>query len=80
MKTKAYYMNLTGSHYEVGNYLRNIVKALPDAGESYKIKGTTFSKKKLMKFLDSLMNFILVLWISYIRSFNSYSIRRKSNS
>lgn len=47
MKTKAYYMNLTGSHYEVGNYLGNIVKALPDAGESYKIEETIFSKKEI---------------------------------
>ncbi len=46
MKTKAYYMNLAGSNYEVGKKLGTIAKTLPDGGESYKIPKTIFSKEE----------------------------------
>ncbi len=47
MKTNAYYMNLTGSNYDVGKKLGFITKILPGAGECYKTSEAIFSKKEI---------------------------------
>lgn len=49
MKTKAYYVGLTGSNYDVGKKLANIVKEMPDGGKSYKIPKVIFSKQEIVK-------------------------------